>query len=64
MSTVGVDVSEWVYSNQGGYVFKNNRTSVTFSTWDFGGQVNACLFACLSTFITSGKLEQKWRLLY
>lgn len=64
VSTVGVDVSEWVYSSQGGYVFKNNRTSVTFSTWDFGGQVNECLFACLIRFITSRKLEQKWRLLY
>lgn len=39
VSTVGVDVSEWMYPSQAGYVFRNNRPTVTFSTWDFGGQV-------------------------
>ena len=44
VSTVGVDVSKWVYPNQAGYVFKTNRPSVKFSTWDFGGQVNLLLY--------------------
>ncbi len=44
VSTVGVDVSEWVYPS--GSVFnKNTRPSVTFSTWDFGGQVISSTYA-------------------
>ena len=39
VSTVGVDVSEWVYPSQAGLVFRSTKPSITFSTWDFGGQV-------------------------
>ncbi|XP_028415469.1 leucine-rich repeat serine/threonine-protein kinase 1-like isoform X2 [Dendronephthya gigantea] len=38
VSTVGVDVAEWVYPSQAGSVFRNTKPSITFSTWDFGGQ--------------------------
>ena len=35
LSTVGVDVSEWTYCKK-----KSKYGKVTFSTWDFGGQVS------------------------
>ena len=41
ISTVGVDVCDWVYPKKTDFAFGrgDNRPSIKFSTWDFGGQV-------------------------
>ena len=41
ISTVGVDVCDWIYPKKTDFAFgrADNRTSIKFSTWDFGGQV-------------------------
>lgn len=41
ISTVGVDVCDWIYPKKTDFAFGrgDNRTSIKFSTWDFGGQV-------------------------
>jgi len=41
ISTVGVDVCDWIYPKKTDFAFgrADNRPSIKFSTWDFGGQV-------------------------
>ena len=41
ISTVGVDVCDWIYPKKTDFAFSraDNRPSIKFSTWDFGGQV-------------------------
>lgn len=41
ISTVGVDVCDWIYPKKSDFGFgrTDNRPSIKFSTWDFGGQV-------------------------
>ena len=41
ISTVGVDVCDWMYPKKTDFAFgrADNRTIIKFSTWDFGGQV-------------------------
>lgn len=38
MSTVGVSVSDWEYAPK--KMFKSPEPTITFMTWDFGGQVS------------------------
>ena len=42
ISTVGVDVCDWFYPKKTDFAFgrADNRPSIKFSTWDFGGQVS------------------------
>ena len=41
ISTVGVDVCDWIYPKKTDFAFgrADNRPPIKFSTWDFGGQV-------------------------
>lgn len=63
ISTVGVDVCDWIYPKKTDFAFgrADNRPSIKFSTWDFGGQreyyaTHQCFLSHRSLYIAMWKV--------